>query len=273
METIAADFITGTEPEILESIVEDCVSLCLWERAPKPDVAAFLAEIVTLKIPLALDFIMEPGASAKVAPSVREQFGANLSEPAVDSLLSDVDRLIARFRAASGAPAIRVRLTRIVDAACAVFHTDTLSLRLLCTYHGDGTQWIPNEHANRKQLGLRGRSIGKANRAIAPDPSRIRTMPAWQFSRAAPFPATGKARSSIAATRNAVRHTRASASCSTSRARARAAERGPPSGKNRNFETDTLPSARVHPRRHRRGTAARFVFLHHPHGGRHRGRR
>jgi hypothetical protein len=194
METIATDFITGTEPEILESIVEDCVSLCLWQRAPKPDVAAFLAEIVTLKIPLALDFIMEPGASAKVAPSVREQFGANLSEPAVDSLLSDVDRLIARFRAASGAPAIRVRLTRIVDAACAVFHTDTLSLRLLCTYHGDGTQWIPNEHANRKQLGLRGRSIGKANRAIAPDPSRIRTMPAWHVAifKGRTFPGDGE---------------------------------------------------------------------------------
>ena len=175
-----SDIRSGTRPDVLATIVQPGASLCLWDRAPQPDVSAFLAALVKCGAPLALDFIVEAGASVKVAPVVTARFSTQLADPALHALLDDLDRLIAIFRSLSGGTAVRVRFMRVVDAACALFHVDTLSVRLLCTYHGAGAQWVAKAHSQRKQLGLRGRNLRKANAAIVPDPAHIRTMPEWQ---------------------------------------------------------------------------------------------
>lgn len=90
-----------------------------------------------------------------------------------------MQQLVARFREISGSPAVRLRLERVADQGCAAFHADSLALRLLCTYHGPGTQWLEHDNLRRAELGLRGRSTAEANPAIVIDDTRIRTVPAW----------------------------------------------------------------------------------------------
>ncbi len=174
-----ADVLSSPEPEILAGIAERHVALCIWERPVQPQVAVFLARFVESGAPLEVDAVVETGESVGDDPLLREQFCGHLSDPALALLLEDIGRLVELFRGASGMERVRVRLTRVVDAACAAFHVDSLPLRMLCTYHGDGMQWVPDDAACRRQLGIRGRSLRRANAAIVPDPARIETLPRW----------------------------------------------------------------------------------------------
>jgi hypothetical protein len=47
----------------------------------------------------------------------------------------------------------QVTLARPSDQMCPLFHVDSLSLRLIVTLHGPGTEWLANEDVNRKRLG------------------------------------------------------------------------------------------------------------------------
>lgn len=86
----------------------------------------------------------------------------------------ELRRLIGRFAAAADIMAIRVRLEVERDDRCRYFHTDRIGLRLLCTYLGPGTEWVPDAFANRSALG------GGDNAAIVPDPRRVeRLAPFW----------------------------------------------------------------------------------------------
>jgi hypothetical protein len=44
-----------------------------------------------------------------------------------------------------------MRLERIVDNACCKFHADQVGLRLLTTYLGPGTQWLPDDAVRRRR--------------------------------------------------------------------------------------------------------------------------
>ena len=80
------------------------------------------------------------------------------------------------FATVSGVKRPRLRLTREEDDACALFHPDTLSLRMICTYAGPGTQWLENDNVRRHELGSQGRSDEAATNAAVIDPARIRTI-------------------------------------------------------------------------------------------------
>ena len=46
-----------------------------------------------------------------------------------------------------------LRLTALDNAMCPRFHVDRVPCRLLTTYHGIATEWIPHTFADRKKLG------------------------------------------------------------------------------------------------------------------------
>lgn len=181
-----SDVRMGETCEVLSKILHPGISLSLWVRDKPPKVGHLLASLVASRIPLSLDAHVEDGQSIlSVWKAYEWMNSASLAidplvmEAAFAQFVADIDLLIARFRSISGSDRVRVRLSRVVDAACALFHVDTLTLRLLCTYHGAGTQWVPDALASRKQLGLRGRSMRKANSAIVRNAEDIQTMGEW----------------------------------------------------------------------------------------------
>ncbi|GAB3451483.1 hypothetical protein GCM10027396_27760 [Insolitispirillum peregrinum] len=79
--------------------------------------------------------------------------------------------IVARL---SGANAVKVRLDRITNNACRLFHPDNVSLRLVCTYRGPATQWLPKEACDRSGIG------SGNNDAIVRDWSRVQSLrPFW----------------------------------------------------------------------------------------------
>jgi hypothetical protein len=58
---------------------------------------------------------------------------------------ADIALLAAEFFSAMECARIIVKLERIDDDACRKFHADYKTVRLITTYQGPGTQWIPGE--------------------------------------------------------------------------------------------------------------------------------
>jgi len=46
-----------------------------------------------------------------------------------------------------------LRLTVLSAAMCPRFHVDRVPCRLITTYHGSGTEWLPHQYVDRKKLG------------------------------------------------------------------------------------------------------------------------
>ncbi|MEM8896966.1 MAG: DUF1826 domain-containing protein [Bacteroidota bacterium] len=65
--------------------------------------------------------------------------------PDCTALFNDVSEHLVQFKELSQASAFRLLLTTVSTNMCRKFHTDVNDLRMLCTYIGPGTLWVPDE--------------------------------------------------------------------------------------------------------------------------------
>lgn len=72
--------------------------------------------------------------------------------PDRDSLLAHLALLTEVLVELLDCPAVGLRFTRVDRAMCPFWHTDRVTLRLLCTYRGPGTQWLADQTIDRAAL-------------------------------------------------------------------------------------------------------------------------
>jgi len=97
--------------------------------------------------------IQAHGTTAEITASLQAYFNDNL--PQYGLLLEDIYMLLNLFKQITKATSFKVLLATIDSNMCRKFHTDMNDLRLLCTYVGPGTLWLPDEAVNRKALQTR----------------------------------------------------------------------------------------------------------------------
>ncbi|MDZ8117902.1 DUF1826 domain-containing protein [Pontiella agarivorans] len=88
-------------------------------------------------------------------------------------LIDDLTDLVYRFSEVADTCSLLFRLESLRDSACCKFHTDYLTLRMLCTYFGPGTEWAPEEAVCHEEIGCTADSTAAANRRIIPNPETI----------------------------------------------------------------------------------------------------
>lgn len=91
--------------------------------------------------------------------------------PGRPALAADIATLMEILHRMPRSGRVRMRLERITTDACRLFHTDTLPLRLVCTYRGNGTEWLGEDGCDRSGLGK------GDNARICRDPAAIHRMP------------------------------------------------------------------------------------------------
>lgn len=163
----------------LSLITAPALTLAVWARPAAPEIRAELAACgplpaTALRAELATTELMR---DAKAALSGRLA-AHGLPAQRCPHWLSDMADLTGRFAALVSktvdANAITLRLEVLADVACPRFHVDQTRLRLLCTYRGLGTEWLPPGAVDRRALGS-----GAPNAQIA-DPAAVRSLePFW----------------------------------------------------------------------------------------------
>lgn len=150
------------------------VNLYLWVRP------AEFTDLLNTWIPqasVAVDFTISGSGDARRGLAEELAHWPGAEHPDFAGWMSDMALLAERYRALVNRATVRLRLETIIDDDCALFHVDQHTVRLLCTYAGPGTHWLPDAVVDRDQLGLQGRSVTAANNAIGPS-SSIQEIPA-----------------------------------------------------------------------------------------------
>lgn len=147
----------------LSVIQRSDVNLALWPRRPPTGLAAQCARLGEADRP---SFRL-----ATTADDAAADLAAALPSRWIDGpLLPDILRLVRVYADIVRCPAIQLRLDSVTGDGCRFFHVDHVGLRLLCTYQGAGTHWLPNGAVTRSALG-RG-----DNDAVLSDPRRVRRL-------------------------------------------------------------------------------------------------
>ncbi|MDG1433583.1 MAG: DUF1826 domain-containing protein [Saprospiraceae bacterium] len=117
------------------------------------NIAIYHRQIQSLKT--ALDRVTEQsiefrasGKKEEIIAALDIYFTKNFPEHRV--LLDDTLNLLSLFKKVSNSSSFRFLLATINTNMCRKFHTDINNLRMLCTYAGPGTLWLPEEAVNNK---------------------------------------------------------------------------------------------------------------------------
>ncbi|HEX5661354.1 MAG TPA: DUF1826 domain-containing protein [Polyangiales bacterium] len=161
------DFAIAPDPEVLDAIRQRGLHFAVWRRRLDATVTQAL-EPWTARASLEVDAIVRGDRSVDRVVSELATL------PASAWMTADVARLLARFRAVSGASDVRLTLAVRRTDACRKFHADFVRLRLITTYVGPGTEWVPAHAIRREILAAPPECPREANRRIVRDRRAIR---------------------------------------------------------------------------------------------------
>lgn len=122
---------------------EPGVEFALWERTWSQDL---VAKLDTLSVLPRARFAARP-ENAEIAVELALSQSGCCDDALSRALALDIEGLITRFANATKAGEIEVRLEAICDDACRLFHVDRARARLVTTYLGPGTEWVPTHCA------------------------------------------------------------------------------------------------------------------------------
>ncbi|MCU0320685.1 MAG: DUF1826 domain-containing protein [Flavobacteriales bacterium] len=142
---VASNHVSAPDPEALDRIHGPEVNIAVWERSePVP-----LQEIEAVLHGLPRE-IRTHGCVTAIMQHLRDVFAA--SDIAAEHLLHDIALLLEGFATTSMVKDLRLSLSIVNTNMCRRFHTDVNDLRLLCTYTGPGTLWLPNNAVNDQAI-------------------------------------------------------------------------------------------------------------------------
>ena len=137
---------SGT-PEVFADIYRDDINIAIWQRTLSDPLLLAVNEI--LKTATRLEI-----AEAVTAKSVHSKLYQTLGETdAVKVLSDDITLLVDMFCCVFDLKKAGLRLTALDRAMCPRFHFDRIPCRLVTTFHGVATEWVPHQLVDRSKLG------------------------------------------------------------------------------------------------------------------------
>lgn len=136
----------GDDPKILADIYQEEINIAIWRRTTgerlKDAVDGFLAANPQFEAAMS---VSPDSAHAKVSEAT--------SGTASTELADNVAELVSMFCYLFGLKRAGLRLATLNRAMCPRFHVDRVPCRLVTTYHGVATEWLPHQSVDRSKLG------------------------------------------------------------------------------------------------------------------------
>ncbi|MDN5101453.1 DUF1826 domain-containing protein [Aliarcobacter butzleri] len=129
------------QPTVLSDIYKEEINIAIWQRQKQFSVKEFLALNPTFK----KEMILTPQDAYS---GVSESFNNNMSE-----VSEDIALLVDMFCYLFELKQVGMRLKVLDKAMCPKFHVDKVPCRLVTTYQGTATEWLPHELVDQTKLG------------------------------------------------------------------------------------------------------------------------
>jgi hypothetical protein len=173
MSAQAATAINGCDWPDAGRIRDRGVNLVVLPRTIPPWIASALDQLSDAALP-ALELegsvdVVGPQAGLAITTAVAGDLGRWLA--------SDVRMLLSGWAQTAVESRCLLHLEAVGGDACCKFHTDMTRIRLLCTYRGPGSEWVPDDQVQRRCLGHHGE-----NADIVPDVSTVQRVPRFAIA-------------------------------------------------------------------------------------------
>lgn len=99
-----------------------------------------------------------------------------------DAFLADLDCLSDLYIDLIACPQVSLRIEVLNTAMCPKFHVDKTGIRMLCTYQGQGTQWLDDQYANRAKLGMASGNLDDSQSGLILDTQAVHVVPAFAIA-------------------------------------------------------------------------------------------
>ena len=132
------------ETELGDAVREPVAQLTVFRRSLPRELICWLEALPVKRLPSLR--ILTRAANLPHVLTDADLLGAIEDCPARAMLIADIAAQAALFAGAAKSEWVDVRLEAIHNNACWKFHRDFVSLRLLTTYRGPGTEWVLPSH-------------------------------------------------------------------------------------------------------------------------------
>lgn len=157
-------------PEILTDIYRDDCNIAVWQRRLPADFVQAVSE----------DIARKPIISTTVqvsADSVEKDIESIADDRCYGGLLRGyIAETIDMFCVLFDAPKVGLRLSTLNEAMCPRFHVDRVPCRLVTTFSGAGTDWLPHDDVNRTKLGHGSEGKSDETSGLFSDPLAIQSL-------------------------------------------------------------------------------------------------
>ena len=131
----------------LSKIHNQKINISIWQRKLDRAIIDMGKHLLRENTEIQFSEVVEPKQFLKM---LNKEFGSsNITLP----LFEDISSLVNLFCSLFGEDRAWVRLDSIDKPMCPRFHTDYVKCRLVTTYVGPATQWLPHDLVNRSKLG------------------------------------------------------------------------------------------------------------------------
>lgn len=135
------------DPSVLVRIYEQRKNMAIWQRTIGSQVQLAAANFVRTSRRSQLSMTLAPD---NAFAAIHEAFNRDSSN---EALARDIAELVDMFAYLFELKRVGLRLGVLDSAMCPKFHTDHVPCRLVTTYLGEATQWLPNRALDRSKLG------------------------------------------------------------------------------------------------------------------------
>ena len=144
--------------------------MVIWKRELTSPLAQAAKTILAERPKLKTAMIVSPQHTIE---ALKDALG---NTPSVTRLSEDIAQLVEMFCCLFDLEDVGLRLTALDSAMCPRFHVDRVPCRLITTYMGKGTQWLPHHCADRSKLGAGNQGRKDAQSGLYSSRQSIQTL-------------------------------------------------------------------------------------------------
>lgn len=143
--SLVDQFYISNSSAILANILNPGTNLCIWKRRVNQNVLDYAKQLILI-----------PKFSMECEVNETSEWKKNL--PLFDDVseipfVEDIQRISKIFSTIANVSRPKIHLSVVNYMQCPLYHVDYVKMRLICTYIGKGTLWVPNVDVDRNHLG------------------------------------------------------------------------------------------------------------------------
>lgn len=135
----------GKQPTVLSDIYQENINIAIWERDRADTLKYSVKEFLELNPTFQKEMFLTPSDALS---HLNESFNNKMPE-----VSEDIAELVDMFCYLFELKQAGVRLKVLDKAMCPKFHVDKVPCRLVTTYQGVATEWLPHEVVDQTKLG------------------------------------------------------------------------------------------------------------------------